>query len=524
MPSANSLTLWFSQLNRRSAAMVLGLTIGVIGAGIGLLIAGVGPLLALAAILGVLSGLYIISDINIALYTIIATVLLLPFGIFPVKIAITPTLLDLALAGFLLVYLCQWMTGLRGPLQLTPVHSLIAVYIMWLVFAFALGLRHAGPTSSTIRQFAETLLSIGLVFVLVDLLREPAMLRRLTLVIFIAIGAQAFLAVTLFLAPDSLAEALLVRLARIGYPNGGVIRYIEDNPALGERAIGTWVDPNALGGALATAAIIIAPQIASKRPILRRRWLTLFVFLLVALALLLTASRASFLALSAGLVAIAIVRYRRLLPALALAGLFFLILPQTQSYLLRLTQAFQGADLAMQMRIGEWTDSLTLIARYPLFGVGFTGAPEIDIYTDVANMYLIMANQIGLTGVFIFLCAMAAVFAYGARAWRKARGNPVFAAIHLGFHAALFTGLVNAIADLYFFRLDFQASITWFWLIVALCLASSRLAQSDFPQQLNAQLQSPPACSIMRRLQLNHSFPLRHVLPGGAATRGKELL
>jgi len=128
------------------------------------------------------------------------------------------------------------------------------------------------------------------------------------------------------------------------------------------------------------------------------------------------------------------------------------------------------------MRIGEWTDSLTLIGRYPLVGVGFTGTPEIDIYTDVANMYLIMANQIGLTGVGIFLCAMAAVFIYGHLAWRQARNQPDFTAIHLGYHAALLTALVNAVADLYFFRLEFQSSITWFWLVVALCLASSRLA------------------------------------------------
>ena len=478
MPAVNALTLWFSQLNSRSYALVLGLSIGIIGAGIGLLIAGVGPLLALAALLGALAGLYVITNVNIALYTIIGTVILLPFGIFPVKIALTPTLLDLALAGFLLVYLFQWMTGRRGGLQLTPVHALVAVYLMWLVFAFALGLRHAGPSSSTIRQFAETILSISMVFILVDLLRQPAMLRRLVLVIFIAIGAQAFLAVTLFLAPDALAEALLVRLSRIGYPNGGVIRYIEDNPALGERAIGTWVDPNALGGTLATAAIIIAPQLAAGKPVIRRRWLTLLIFLLAVLALFLTASRASFLALSAGLLMIAVVRYRRLLPFLLLAGLLLLTLPQTQGYILRLTQAFQGADLATQMRIGEWTDSLELIARYPLFGVGFTGTPEIDLYTDVANMYLIMANQIGLTGVLIFLLTMTGVFVYGARAWRRVKANPVFAAIHLGFHAALLTGLVNAVADLYFFRLDFQASITWFWLIVALCLASSRLART----------------------------------------------
>lgn len=473
------LQIWINQLDSHYYALAVGFGIGVIGAGIGLAIAVLGPWLAIAAIIGLLAGLYVITDVNIALYGIIAAVLLLPFGVFPVKIAITPTLLDLALGAFLLVYLFQWMTGRRGGLRLAPVHGLIALYVMWLIFAFALGLRHASPTSAVIRQFAETLLSIGLVFVLTDLLRNQKMLRRLVLVIILAIGAQALLAVALYIAPDTFAEALLIRLSRIGYPAGGVIRYIEANPALAERAIGTWVDPNALGGILATAALIIVPQVIAKRPVLPWRWLTLGAFALVGLALLLTFSRASFLALGAGLLAIALLRYRRLLPALLIGALLFLLLPQTQAYIARLVQAFQGADLATQMRIGEWTDALEVIGRYPLFGVGFTGAPEIDIYANVANMYLMMANQIGLTGVVVFLLAMAGVFLYGHRAWRAAKDNPEIAAIHLGLHAALFTGLVNAIADLYFFRLDFQSSITWFWLLVALCVASSKLAMED---------------------------------------------
>lgn len=471
-----SLQIKISQFDRHSYAIAIGFVLGVLGSSIGLAIAGLGPLLASATILGVLTGLYVITDIKIALYAVVAVTLLLPFGVFPVKIAITPTLLDLALGGFLLVYLFQWMTGRRGSLRLTPVHAMIAVYVMWLIFAFALGLRHAMPTSSNLRQFAETMISIALVFILSDLLRSPQMLRRLALVIVLAVGAQAAMALVLYIVPDTLAESLLVRLSRIGYPDGGVIRYFEDNPALGERAIGTWVDPNALAGVAAMAATFIAPQLVSKSPILRHRWLTLAIFAAVVMTLLLTGSRASFLALACGLLVIAVVGYRRMIPILFLAAALFLLLPQTQNYLDRIVQAFQGADLATQMRIGEWTDSLTLIGRYPVFGVGFTGTPEIDIYTDVANMYLIMANQIGLAGVVIFLLTMASIFIYGGRAWKYARTDHDFTAIHLGFHAALFTALVNAVADLYFFRLDFQSSITWFWLIVALCVASSRLA------------------------------------------------
>ena len=101
-------------------------------------------------------------------------------------------------------------------------------------------------------------------------------------------------------------------------------------------------------------------------------------------------------------------------------------------------------------------------------------------------MYLIMANQIGLAGVALFLLLMAAVFVQGLRAWRIARHDPALDAIHLGLHAGLFTLLVNAVADMYFFRLDFQSSITLFWLIAGLALASSTLA-------LNRPLTSRPA-------------------------------
>lgn len=476
MASVNSLQIRISRVNSRHYWIAVGSASGALAALIGFMIALLGPFLALAAVIGILAGLYVITNIRVALYAIIVTLLLLPFGVFPVKIAITPTLLDLAMGGFLLVYLFQWMTGQRGGLRLTPAHAFVAVYMMWLVFTFALGLRHAMPTPANIRQFAETLLSIGMVFILSDLLRDARTLRRLVLVIVLAIGLQALIAIALLVAPDTFAEALLVRLSRIGYPDGGVIRYIEDNPAFGERAIGTWVDPNALGGILAAASLMIAPQIVSRAPVIPKRWLTLAIFAAVTLALYQTSSRASLLALACGLLFIALIRYRRMLPVLLAGAVAFALLPQTQGYLDRLLQAFQGADLATQMRIGEWTDSLTLIGRYPWVGVGFTGTPEIDIYTDVANMYLIMANQIGLTGVAIFLATMAAVFAYGYQAWRQAKNQPGFTAIHLGYHAALLTALVNAIADLYFFRLDFQASITWFWLVVALCLASSRLA------------------------------------------------
>ena len=212
-------------------ALAIGLLIGVAGGLIGLLLTLAGPTIAVGAVLGALAGLYILTDLRAALYALLAVLFLLPFGTLPFKLLITPTLLDVTLGAFALIWLLRLTTGRQTRLQLSPVHLLVALYALWLLLAFALGLRFAPPTPNRLRQFAETLLSLGLAFILVDLLRNPALLRRLLRLFILLVGAQALLALALYALPDALGERALVRLARIGYPNGGVIRYIEDNPA-----------------------------------------------------------------------------------------------------------------------------------------------------------------------------------------------------------------------------------------------------------------------------------------------------
>ncbi|MCC6801323.1 MAG: O-antigen ligase family protein, partial [Anaerolineae bacterium] len=449
----NGLQMWVARLDRRLYAVLVGVAIGGIGGLIGLLIAAFEPLIAAGVILGALAALYILTDVSAALYALIAVMALIPFGTFPVKIGFTPTLLDGAFGAFLLVYLFQWMTGRRQFFRLTPVHAPLLLYLGWLILSFVLGLRHAAPTATIARQFAETLLSIGMVFVLVDLLRDPTSLRRLVLVIMVAAGTQALAALVLYVMPDAAAERTLIRLARIGYPNGGVIRYIEDNPEMAERAIGTWVDPNAFGGFLAVTTAMIAPQVFARKPVLRWRLLAWVVLGIVGAALLLTYSRASLLAVALSIVFIGMFRGYRKFLALAAAGFVaMLLIPQTQAYLFRFVEAFTASDLSTQMRIGEYGDAFRLIQRYPITGVGFTGTPEIDIYTNAASMYLIMANEIGLVGVAIFASVMIGIFSYGLKAWRRVQDNVQLRSILLGFHAALLAALLNATADLYFFR------------------------------------------------------------------------
>lgn len=477
MQEANGLQQRIARLDRRTYGLLVGLMIGISAGLIGLLLAVGGPLIAAGALFGLLAALYLLTDLSAALYGMVFIVALIPFAAFPVKIAFTPTFLDAGMAAFLLVYAAQWMTGKRRGFRLTPVHGLVALYMGWLIFSFLLGLRWARPTSADLRQFAEMLLSISMVFILGDVLRDSRALRRFALVLLLALSAQSLVSLTLYAMPDDLAERTLVRLSRFGYPDGGVIRYVEDNPALDERAIGTWVDPNALGGFLAVLGVFMAPQVFARQPILRWRWLLIALLGLAAIALILTYSRASLLAAGLGLVFIGLHRgYRRLLVLLALGAALIFVLPQTQGVVERMLEAFTGTDLATQMRLGEYGDAFELIQRYPLTGVGFTGTPSIDLYTDVASMYLIMANQIGLVGVGLFALTMGGVFIYGRKMWPLTAELTGQRALHIGAHAALLAALVNATADLYFFRTDFHSSITLFWLVVTAALVSSRLA------------------------------------------------
>jgi polysaccharide biosynthesis protein PslJ len=311
--------------------------------------------------------------------------------------------------------------------------------------------------------------------VLVDILRTPEQIRRLTTIIMLAGTAAALVGIILWLMPDQLAENSLSRLSIIGYPNGGVIQYIEANPELSERAIGTSVNPNSLGGLLVMVAALAAPQLLTHYPVVGKRWVVVLMLILLMGCLVLTFSRGSMLAFAAALFFIALLRYRRVLGVLVILGLILLILPWSQPYIERFAAGFQGADLATQMRFGEYSDAITLVSRYPLLGVGFSGAPDIDIYLGVSSVYLLLAENMGLLGLATFLLLMVSLFAYAFLAYRKLDAVPGLRPVWLGLLAGLIGALINGVVDHYFFNLEFHHAILIFWIFVGMTLATTRV-------------------------------------------------
>jgi len=440
----------------------------------GLIAAFGGPLAAAAVFLGLVALFVVLREIEVGFWGVILVVALIPFATLPIDIGLTPTFLDLAIGAVVAVWALGIVTGQQKSIIITPITLPLVIFILIAIFAFVFGLSNGPLTPTLLRKFAELLLSLGLVLVIIDYCSSWDRLLRLVKVLLLAGTAASAIAIGLWLLPDDTANYALNVLQRLGYPGGWVIRYIEENPALSERAIGTSVDPNVLGGLLLMIGALAGPQLVTKEPLFSRR-LTILMIGIIYIALILTFSRSAMLGLAAGLLFVTAVRYRRLLPYMLAAALLLLLLPVAQDYIGRFIEGAQGQDLATQMRFGEYKDAITLIQRYPIFGVGFAGTPDIDIYLGVANVYLTIAQVMGVVGLIAFFAIIATIFGYAFfnRQWFKE--HPKQDAAWLGLHAALVGALVAGAFDHYLFNLEFHHAVTAFWMIVGLAVAATYL-------------------------------------------------
>lgn len=464
----------YSSATITNSPWFLGLTAGMVAILGGIILAVGGPIAAVAVVLAAVAAVVVLQNLELGFWGVIGVITLLPFATVPVDIGLTPTLLDLALGATIGVWSLRIVTGRQRTMLTTPITLPLVIFILVAIFAFIFGMNNGPLTSNLLRHFAELILSLGFVLVVIDYCSQWERLERLVKVVLLTGAGAAAIGIVLWVLPDFTANDLLNVLQRVGYPGGFVIRYIEENPALSERAIGTSVDPNALGGLLLMIGALTGPQVVAKRPVFPR-WLILGILGLIFLCLVLTFSRGAMLGLVAGLGYIAVLRYRRLIPYLAVAGLLFLLLPFTQAYIGRFLEGFQGADLATQMRFGEYRDAFSLISRYPLFGVGFAGSPDIDLYLGVASVYLTIGQRMGFLGLFSFAAVILTVFGYAFFNRHYFKGDEHRDPIWLGLHAAVVGGLVAGVFDHYLFNIDFHHAVTVFWFLVGLAVAATRL-------------------------------------------------
>ncbi|MFN3706343.1 MAG: O-antigen ligase family protein [Thermoflexales bacterium] len=447
----------------------------LVGVGVGAAVTLTNPLWLIAGLAGVLVAAWALADARRSLWLLLAVVALLPRFTLPLRLGFTPTFLDLALIGLLAAWGAHQLgpqprMRLMGHVIALPLSAMVVIALV----TFILGVPNGALTPMVLRRFAELALSLVAVPVLMAIFREPELLADAGRGIVLLGALSALIGIVLYFVPDDWAIRALSALRPFGYPTGpGVLRFIRDDPALMQRATGLWIDPNAFGGWLMVAGAFALPQVLSRQPLLPRAaaWLALGA---IVLALALTVSRAAMLGLAVAAAALGLLRYRRALLLVVLGALAMLTLPQTRELVAHFAEGFAGRDLATQMRFGEYKDALRLIARYPLFGVGFVGTPDVDLYLGVSSMYLLIAQQTGLVGLMTFTALVLAALVSSVRfVWRNGLSDATLTVL-LGAQGALLGVLFTGVFDHYFFNIDFHNAVIVFCLVIALATARPR--------------------------------------------------
>ncbi len=458
--------VWSDQA--RQAFVRSPIAIGMLAVGIGGAVgaaAAFGPIYVAVGLLALAVGYAFLISTTVGLVSAFAIITLLPFGTLPFKAIITPNFLTLALVALLGVWVLRLLARSDAyDLRLTPLGLPLLGFLGLTLFSLVLGARGL-PDSLTLHNYAKFVLGVLFYISIVNVVRTRAEARFALQTLIICGALGALLGLALYALNDTLALRLLVSLGRIGYPTEGrVLRYVEDDVSGLERAIGTSVDPNSFGGMLALIGALTAAQLFAQRPVLPRPVLIGAVGVLVV-ALLLTFSRAALFGIIIATAYLATLRYHRLWWVMIAVGTFaailLVVLGIGADFAQRVVEGVQFQDQAQQMRLAEFQNAFNIIQRYPWFGIGFGQAPDIDLTAGVSNIYLAIAQRMGLLGLVAFLALITAWFVLSLRG--LSRLNSERSTWVLGAQSGLVAALAVGMADHYFFNIEFSHMVALFW-------------------------------------------------------------
>lgn len=468
----------------RFVLAILAVVFGLLG---GMLITAANPLYVAAGIVGLLVAVAILLNTQIGLLSLVGVICLLPFAVIPVPLgSVRLTFLDATLSALLVVWICRTLVRPEERLQIGRVGGFLLVFIFLAIVSFVWGTGY-GVSPETARLFLKLINSFLLFFTIVNCVRAKKHLDQLVAALLLAGAGSAVIGLLLYFMPSATSIRLLTSLRVLGYPASNVLRYIADTETL--RATSTSIDPNVLGAMLMVVSVLGINQLLSRAPVIQRQWLLPMVGVTLA-CLLATFSRSSWIGVIVALVFVATIKYRRLWIVMGLLAIVAVLgaVPGETTFVGHLQSGLMVQDRAAAMRLGEYKDALRLISEYPWFGVGFGAAPSVDLYVGVSSIYLLLAEQMGLIGLGVFLFIVGYVLVDGLRRLLSQSASspsvglgadPGLRTHYLGLLAALAAALTAGLLDHYFVNLRFPHTVALFWLIIGLIAVTSRLMQES---------------------------------------------
>lgn len=232
------------------------------------------------------------------------------------------------------------------------------------------------------------------------------------------------------------------------------------------RAYGTFPHPNILAAFLVLSFVSLA-HFHMRSGARLRIALAVPVFI-SCVGLILTFSRTGFLA---GILAVSalIFRSRKSLPRearntafvfalcafAAASALSWAVAPRLASIGLR--------DYAVTTRVAGYADSLRRVAQHPFFGSGITMRMSLN---PVHSVYLVIAEEVGIFGLAVFLCILSVAFVRGFRDIRPEAWV---------FSVMLFALILIGLTDHFLWTLRPGAAMLW---VVIGMLSFSRSSRS----------------------------------------------
>lgn len=266
-------------------------------------------------------------------------------------------MIDLIMGGFFVVAFLYAVAN-RIPVPRTPFH------LFWLGF---------------LSIAAVVLILSPLALTSADLLKNSFYLVRLvvysSLFWFIPMLAQPKLWQTRLYSGTvwvGLAVVILGFLQLLIFPDIGFLASYGWDPHIG-RLVSTFLDPNYLGGFLAIILAMISSRFLGEPEKHGLPWLTIILILVAAV---LTYSRSGYLAVAIVIFLFGL-RYswKLLLVATLCLTPIVLSVPRIQE---RIAGGF-SIDGTSQARIQSWQDALSIIANFPLTGVGYNNYQQAQV-------------------------------------------------------------------------------------------------------------------------------------------------
>ncbi|MCL4544018.1 MAG: O-antigen ligase family protein [Chloroflexi bacterium] len=497
---------WKAPILPQPRPHVLVTLIGALAALIGgALIGAVSPILGSIAVIATLVGIVVLINDEVTVLAVVLTITLLPFATLPINVGLSPTFLD-SLCGLLLLRWLARRVNPRWPASpSTPVDWVVWLWLGIALIALLAASGRAPLTGDTLHTFVKIVLATLLFFFVVDVIRTRDQFIRLVAIFCFSTTVAALGGLFLYFIHPSTANRILKYLGVLHYPTSGdVLRYrVDFNHA--ERAISTSIDPNVFGGLLMVANLLLVGQLFARKPLWDRR-LSMIALVPMMLTQLLTYSRSSWVGLFIGLVTLGVLRYRKLLLLGIIAAILFLSLPVTHRFSRQLVSGLEAKDQAAAMRLGEAKDALRLISVYPTLGVGFGGSPDINFYVGVSNIFLLMAEEMGIIGLAVFALVLLILFIWMLYSLPRMLDPPlqdVLAGLIGVFMAIGAAGML----DRYFF--SFQSDIGLMWMLFALMFVCGRIGRQPAPEPVVHPLASPAVRT--GHLQVRSSTSVSHV-------------